>query len=72
MSGSHVMRSRGTGLVSHRRWFDKGLHGLRSCRNDCGPARPMPTSDAKLFAWLLAPETAHRQLIPAAARARAR
>ena len=72
MRCSQAVCNRGIGLVWYRRWVGNGLSRPRSCRNHYAPARPMPASDAKLFAWLLAPEAAHRQLVLAPVRVRAR
>jgi hypothetical protein len=73
MKCSHPMCNRAIGLVSHRRWFDKGLYCSRGCRDNYATSRPKPSSplsdDAKLFAWLFAPASAHA---PALARATVR
>ena len=70
MKCSHPMCNRGVGLVSHRRWFDKGLYCSRGCRDNYMAPRSKPATprsdDAKLFAWLFAPTSA-----PAPALARA-
>jgi hypothetical protein len=77
MKCSHPMCNRAIGLVSHRRWFDKGLYCSRRCRNNYAAARPTPMplpADAKLFAWLLAPARVHapRALVPVSVRGRVR
>jgi hypothetical protein len=78
MKCSHPMCNRAVGLVSHRRWFGQGLYCSRSCRDNYAAPRsergsPLP-DDAKLFAWLFAPPSAHapRALAPATVRVRAR
>lgn len=77
MKCSHPMCNRAIGLVSHRRWFEKGLYCSRRCRDNytAAPRTSLPSpADAKLFAWLLAP--AHAQasgrLVPLSVRVRAR
>lgn|GEM_PF-1233148 len=77
MKCSHPMCNRAIGLVSHRRWFDGGLYCSRRCRDNFAAPRPKAASslsdDARLFAWLFAPSSAHgRPLAPATVRARAR
>jgi hypothetical protein len=78
MKCSHPTCNRAIGLVSHRRWFDRGLYCTRSCRDNYASARSKRASpqsaDAKLFAWLFAPSGEHAapRLVPAAVRARAR
>jgi hypothetical protein len=78
MKCSHPMCNRGLGLVSHRRWFGRGLYCSRRCRDNYAVARantnPPPPADAKLFAWLLALPNAYarQQLAPATVRMRAR
>jgi len=75
MKCSHPMCNRGIGLVSHRRWFGKGLYCSRSCRDNyvAVSRKPNPPSsvDARLFAWLLVPLNAHarRSLAPVTVRA---
>jgi hypothetical protein len=63
MKCSHPMCNRGIGLVSHRRWFHKGLDCSRGCRDDYAIMQTRPKraqlADAKRFAWLLAPLDAH-------------
>jgi hypothetical protein len=66
------MCRRSIGLVSHRRWFGKGLYCSRGCRDNYATPRSEPAAlsdDAKLFAWLFAPASAHA---PALARATVR
>jgi hypothetical protein len=77
MKCSHPMCGRAIGLVSHRRWFGKGLYCSRRCRDNYTAARPSPmplSADAKLFAWLLAPARtpASRSLVAANVRMRTR
>ena len=78
MKCSHPLCNRGIGLVSHRGWFGKGLYCSRRCRDNYATAqtRPRPplSADAKLFAWLFAPLTAHahRPLARATVRAQRR
>jgi hypothetical protein len=75
MKCSHPMCNRAIGLVSHRRWFGKGLYCSRRCRDNYATAqtRPQPflSADARLYAWLLAPLNAHapRSLARATVRA---
>ena len=73
MKCSHPMCHRSIGLVSHRRWFGKGLYCSRGCRDNYATGRSeraAPLSgDAKLFAYLFAPASAHA---PALARATVR
>jgi hypothetical protein len=78
MKCSHPMCNRAIGLVSHRRWFGKGLYCSRRCRDSYAASRsqrasPLP-DDAKLFAWLFAPSGAHAplSLAPAGVSVRAR
>ena len=78
MKCSHPMCNRALGLVSHRRWFERGLYCSRNCRDNYVAPRSKPASprsdDAKLFAWLFASPSAHapRPLAPATVRVRAR
>ena len=72
MKCSHPICRRSIGLVSHRRWFGKGLYCSRSCRDNYTAPRSKPaapSNDAKLFAYLFAPTRAHA---PALARATVR
>jgi hypothetical protein len=67
MKNSHPLRNRAVGLAGHRRWF-----GNRLSMDATAPRKPAsPATDARLFAWLLAPQHTPR-LVPVTARARAR
>jgi hypothetical protein len=74
MKCSHPMCDRGIGLVSHRRWFGKGLYCSCRCRDNyaTAPTRPKPplSVDARLFAWLFASPNAHSDRRLAAATIR--
>jgi hypothetical protein len=63
MKCSHPLCNRGIGLVSHRAWFGKGLYCSRECRDNYAKVQPRPkpplSADARLFAWLFSPLTAH-------------
>jgi hypothetical protein len=76
MNCSHPLCNRPIGLVSHRRWFGKGIYCSRRCRDNYAPTRPTAplSADAKLFAWLFAPQGAQgpAPLAPALVRVRAR
>jgi len=78
MKCSHPICDRGIGLVSHRRWFSKGLYCSRKCRDNYATVqtrwKPPLSADARLFAWLFAPLNAHarRPLAPATVRAQRR
>ena len=65
MKSSYPRCDRAGSLVPHRRWFGTELRAA-------APAKPAPSAtDARLFAWLLAPQNAPR-LVPVPVRARAR
>jgi hypothetical protein len=62
MRCSHPSCSRGVGLVSHRRPFDKRRYCSRACRYNYAGERLGPltqrSADARLFAWLFAAPSA--------------
>ena len=78
MKCSHPLCSCGIGLVTHRRWFAKGLYCSRRCRDNFATERTRPKTplsvDARIFAWLLVPPNAraHQPLAPAMVRAQRR
>jgi hypothetical protein len=74
MNSDHSMCHRGIGLISNRGWLGREFDRARGRRDNCAARKSTPplVSDARLFAWLLAPETAHRQPAPVAVRVRAR